>query len=98
MNKNLLTVLGCSGSLALILFSVNPANASTTLSQDAGIKETREIALNPGISQDDGQSSLPDIDSDQAGEIAILTLGCNCAGCRTITIQTIQQGRLTVPQ
>ena len=98
MNKNLLTLLGCSGSLALILFNVNPANASTTPSHNAGIKETGEIALNTGITQDDSQSSLPEINSEKIGNLATLTLGCDCNGCRTQVIQMIQQGRLPVPQ
>lgn len=97
MNKNLLTLLGCSGSLALVILSVNPANASTTPSQDAGIKETSQIAVNAGISQDEGQSSLPEINSTKIGELAIITLGCDCAGCRSQVIQAIQQERLTVP-
>ncbi|MGB8688232.1 MAG: hypothetical protein WCD53_12965 [Microcoleus sp.] len=59
MNKNLLTLLGRSGSLALILLSVNPDNASTKPSQDAGIKQTSQIAVNAGITQDESQSSLP---------------------------------------
>jgi hypothetical protein len=94
MNKNLLTVLGCSGSLALILFSVNPANASTIPSQDTDIKETRQIEVDAEITQDNDLSSLPDINSDEVGEIAILTLGCDCGGCRNLAIQTIQQKEL----
>ena len=91
MNKNILTLLGCSGPLALILFNVNPANASTAPSHNAGIKES-EIALNAGITEDESQSSLPEINSEKIGNLATLTLGCDCNGCRTQVIQMIQQG------
>ena len=98
MNKNLLTLLGCSGSVALMLLAVNPANASTPISQNRNIDPNSEIAVNPATNQDESQSSLPEINSDKIGNLAIITLGCACAGCRTQVLQMIQQGRLPVPQ
>ena len=97
MNKNLLTLLGCSGSVALMLLAVNPANASTP-SQSRSIHSNSEIAVNPDINQDESQSSLPEIKSDKIGELALIKLGCDCAGCRTQVLQMIQQGRLILPQ
>ena len=97
MNKNLLTLLGCSGSVALMLLAVNPANASTP-SQSRSINSNSEIAVNPGTNQDESQSSLPEIKSDKIGELALIKLGCDCAGCRTQVIQMIEQGRLILPQ
>ena len=98
MNKNLLTLLGCSGSLTLMLLAVNPANASTPISPIFSIEPSSEISANPGIDRDESQSSLPEINSDKIGNLAILTLGCDCNGCRTQVLQAIQQGRLSVPQ
>ncbi|MCC3404684.1 MAG: hypothetical protein JGK17_03670 [Microcoleus sp. PH2017_10_PVI_O_A] len=98
MNKNLLTLLGCSGSLILTLLAVNPANASTPNSQNRSIDPNGEIAVNPGTNQDESQSSLPEINSDKIGNLAVLTLGCDCNGCRVQVLQMIEQGRLTLPQ
>lgn len=98
MNKNLLTLLGCSGSVALMLLAVNPANASTRISPNPTIEPNGEIAVNPATNQDESQSSLPEINSDKIGNLATITLGCDCAGCRTQVLQMIQQGRLTLPQ
>ena len=98
MNKNLLTLLGCSGSVALMLLAVNPANASTQISPNPTINYNGEIAVNPGTNQDESQSSLPEIKSDKIGELALIKLGCDCAGCRTQVIQMIEQGRLILPQ
>jgi hypothetical protein len=91
VNKNLLTVLGCSGSLSLMLFAVNPANASAPIYPNFSIERNGEISANPDINQDETQSSLPEINSDKIGDLALITLGCNCAGCRTQVPQTIEQ-------
>ncbi|MEG3840420.1 hypothetical protein [Microcoleus sp. herbarium14] len=98
MNKNLLTLLGCSGSVALMLLAVNPAHASTRISPNPSIEPNSEIAVTPGINPDESQSSLPEINSDKIGNLATITLGCDCNGCRTQVLQMIQQGRLPVPQ
>ncbi len=98
MNKNLLTLLGCSGSLTLMLFAVNPANASAPISPNFSIEPSSEIAANLDRNQDESQSSLAEINSDKIGYLATITLGCDCAGCRTQVLQMIQQGRLTLPQ
>ena len=98
MNKNLLTLLGCSGSLALTLLAVNPANASTRISSIPSIQPSDTIAANPDINQDKSQSWLPEINSDKIGYLAVIILGCNCNGCRTQVLQMIEQGRLVLPQ
>ncbi|MCC3410809.1 MAG: hypothetical protein JGK24_07125 [Microcoleus sp. PH2017_29_MFU_D_A] len=91
MNKNLLTLLGCSGSVALTILAVNPANASTRISPNPSIERNGEISANPDINQDETQSSLPEINSDKIGDLALITSGCNCAGCRVQVPQTIEQ-------
>jgi hypothetical protein len=65
-----------------MLLAVNPANASTPTSQNRSIDSNGEIAVNPGINQDESQSSLPEINSDKIGNLATITLGCDCVGCR----------------
>ncbi|MFS8117659.1 MAG: hypothetical protein ACMG55_04095 [Microcoleus sp.] len=77
---------------------VNPANASTQISPNSTIYPNSEIAVNPETNQDESQSSLPEINSDKIGNLATITLGCDCAGCRIQVLQMIQQGRLILPQ
>ncbi|WP_332968725.1 MULTISPECIES: hypothetical protein [unclassified Microcoleus] len=50
-----------------MLLAVNPANASTPISQNRSIEFNREIAANLDINQDESQSSLPQINSDKIG-------------------------------
>lgn len=90
-------LLSCSSSLALMLLAINPANPSTPISQNRSIEPNDEIQVNPGINQDKSQSSLPEINSDQIGNLTTITLGCDCASCRERVIKMIQQGRLTLP-
>jgi len=80
-----------------MLLAVNPANPSSPISQNRSIEPNDEIQLNPGINQDKSQSSLPEINSEKIGNLATITLGCECAGCRERVLEMIQQGRLTLP-
>jgi len=79
-----------------MLFAVNPANPSTPISQNRSIEPNCEIPVNPGINQDESQSSLPEINYEKIGNLATITLGCDYAGCREQAIKMIQQGRLTL--
>ncbi|MEO6861523.1 MAG: hypothetical protein ABI180_08305 [Microcoleus sp.] len=45
-------MLGCSGSVGLMLLVVNPANASTLISPNPTIYPNGEIAVNPGTNLD----------------------------------------------
>jgi len=80
-----------------MLLAVNPANPSRPISPNKSIEPNDEIQVNPGINQDESQSSLPEINSDQIGNLTTITLGCECASCRERVIKMIQQGRLTLP-
>jgi hypothetical protein len=80
-----------------MLLAVNPANPSTPISQNRSIEPNDEIQVNPGINQDESQSSLPEINSEKIGNLATLTLGCECADPREQVLQIIQQERLTLP-
>ena len=79
-----------------MLLAVNPANPSL-ISQNRSIEPNDEIQVNPGINQDESQSSLPEINSEKIGNLPTITLGCECAGCREQVLQIIQQERLTLP-
>jgi hypothetical protein len=80
-----------------MLLVANPANPSRLISQNRSIEPNDEIQVNPGINQDKSQSSLPEINSEKIGNLATITLGCECARCREQVLQMIQQGMLTLP-
>ena len=80
-----------------MLLAVNGANPSRPISQNRSIEPNDEIQVNPGINQDKSQSSLAEINSKKIGNLATITLGYQCAGCREQVLQMIQQGKLTLP-
>ena len=92
-----MALLSCSSSLALMLLAANPANPSTPIFPNKSIEPNDKIQVNARINQDKSQSSLPEINSDQIGNLTAITLGCGCASCRERVIKMIQQGRLTLP-
>lgn len=92
-----MALVSCSSSLALMLLAVNPTNPSRPISPNRSLEPNDEIQVNPEINQDKSQSSLAEINSKKIGNLATITLGCQCAGCREQVLQMIQQGRLTLP-
>jgi hypothetical protein len=90
-------LLSCWSSLALMLLAVNPANPSSHIFPNRSIDPNDEIQVNPEINQDKSQSSLPEINSEEIGNLPTITLGCECVDCREQVIQMIQQRRLTLP-
>ena len=90
MNKNLLTVLGCSGSVALTLMTANPAAAKEYVftapeaeSELANIPERQTDYPFADCSCDklDAETAA---ELDREGDKAIELFGCDCAGCRNI--------------
>ena len=80
-----------------MLLAVNPTNPSRPISPNRSLKPNDEIQVNPEINQDKSQSSLAEINSNKIGNLATITLGGPCAGCREQVLQMIQQGRLKLP-
>lgn len=89
MNKKLLTVLGCSGSVALSLLSANSASAKEYVFTAPELEDTAEIPA----SQTDypfADCSCDEYDAETAAELdregdkAISLYGCDCAGCRNL--------------
>jgi hypothetical protein len=72
--KNVLTVLGCSGSLALAVMFASPASANSVSQSDA----EQLTAETPVLlaSQTQGNSLLDE-------------LGCSCATCQSSQRQTL---------
>lgn len=97
MNRDVLTVLGCSSSIALMLLTVNPAYASTIAPQDGSTEAPSTIAIETvGITLGQWVAESPSLDlaSDRIGDLSILKLGCDCAGCRTQVSKMVEKGSL----
>lgn len=109
MNRDTLTLLGCSGSLVLTLLAVNPAKANTEPLRElvftapvADSYQVEKISVandaDCGCTQNNSNYSSLRVDSDTVGDMAIDQYGCDCAGCRNTVMQMVQSSRLTVPQ
>ena len=95
MNRDVLTVLGCSSSIALMLLTVSPAYASTVTPQDGNAEAPSTITIETvgtTLGQWVAESPSLDLASDRIGDLSILKLGCDCAGCRTQVSKMMQQG------
>ena len=94
MDRKLLTVLGCSSSIALTLLATNPAQANSTTEYvfTAPISDINAAVEIPASDTDypffDCGCSEYDpamIESvDREGDKAIELYGCDCAGCRRL--------------
>jgi hypothetical protein len=65
-----------------MLLAVTPTNPSRPTSQNRTIETNGEIQVNPGINQDESQSSLPEINFEKIENLATITLGWECADFR----------------
>ena len=90
MNKKLLTILGCSGSVALSLLNANPASAKeyvfTAPELDDRLaeipaSETDYPFVDCSCSEYDAETAA---ELDREGDKAISLYGCDCAGCRNL--------------
>ena len=103
MNKQTLTVLGCSGSLALSLLGGNAAIANTSEYVFSAPIES-ELADIPKSEADypfyDCSCSEYDATAveevDRQGDKAIDLYGCDCAGCRRL-VRNLEKKEKTVP-
>lgn len=90
MNKKLLTVLGCSGSLAFSILGTNSVNAKeyvfTAPEPDKSVaeipqRETDYPFADCSCSEYDAETAA---ELDREGDKAINLYGCDCAGCRNL--------------
>ena len=89
MNKKILSILGCSGSVALSLVSANPANAkefvftAPELDTQTAIpkRETDYPFADCSCDEYDAETAA---ELDREGDKAISLYGCDCAGCRNL--------------
>ncbi len=88
MNKNILSVLGCSSSLALALVNINSATAQPI---DVNTKELvfkaptiDRVEVNQDAEKQPTPTYLDEEISDREGQKAIDLYGCDCNGCRNL--------------
>ncbi len=96
MNKNVLTLLGCTGSLSLLLLTGNSASARMANAQDAAFPEANKIeapSTNNSISQEEPQSSQV-LFNQKVELIALAKFGCACANCQNLVRQMISSGQI----
>ncbi len=104
MNRDQLTLLGCSGSLAFMLLTSNAAKAGKSVPKDLVDIEFRAPnveAVNTPVAQEDPQSPLQDalnVNSDRIGDLAAAKFGCDCAAHRNRVVQMLQTGKLNLNQ
>ena len=101
MNRDALTLLGCSSSLAFILLTSHAANAGTLAPESVGFvgtKSTIAQTVNAPLSSEYPQSASIDPMSDTIGDLAVAKFGCDCMSCRNQVLSMVQSGTLTLPQ
>lgn len=95
MKKDLLTLLGCSSSIALTLMTVPSASANNVPIQEyvftsanegteiLAVEHFDENLIADAIDLSNCGCNAPDLSvTDAEGDLAIATYGCDCAGCR----------------
>jgi hypothetical protein len=109
MNKNALTLLGCSGSLIIALGVANLAEADTTQPSETNAAEPAgfvEITFSAPQAPSTSQLAAPfsanpqyanvDPASDTIGDLAITKFRCDCNACRVAVVQMLQTGQLAL--
>ena len=109
INKNVLTLLGCSGSLAIMVGMSSLAEADTLKPAEATAPETagfvditfsapQASAGNQAVTPSQVKSQYANVDpaSDTIGDLAIAKFRCDCNACRVAVVQMLQTGQLTL--
>lgn len=90
MNKKLLTVLGCSGSVAMSVLGANSVSAKEYVftapeldnrTAEIPARQTDYPLIDCSCSEYDAETAA---EIDRAGDRAIELYGCDCAGCRNL--------------
>ena len=98
MNRDMLTLLGCSGSLALMLATGSAASADTATPQYENFVGSESSVAQPATSivQVMPQYATLDENSDTVGDLAIAKFHCDCPACRMAIVQLVQTGQLAL--
>jgi hypothetical protein len=109
MNKELLTVLGCSSSLAITLLASNSAQANSAkeyvFKAPTNNGKQGEVVESAGVETEypwyDCSCSEYNPEAiekiDREGEKAISLYGCDCAGCRNL-VRNLDENQNLIPQ
>lgn len=104
MNRKLLTVLGCSSSVALTLLASNSAEANPEREYVFDAPELETEIVEVPYSETDypfydcscSEYNAAEIDRlDREGEEAIDLYGCDCAGCRNLVRSLNENDKLS---
>lgn len=97
MNKDTLTLLGCSSLAVMLLTSHTAANANTIPPQNVGQVEIEFKApladqVKP-LAQENSQPDSQELMSDTIGDKAVEEYGCDCTGCRNQVLSMVQSSK-----
>ena len=99
MRKDLLTLLGCTGSMALVLMSgsgakaLMPPNFAGSVGVPAGIQPAS--AFKSTYQEDAPLSTRTSVEA-RLKQLAQVKLGCTCTNCINLVQQMVQQGTLSL--
>ncbi len=92
MNRNLLTVMGCSTSLAVLLATGHTAQAGTpTDLSDSAVVQSAPALFEVTFQAEKAEKIDPD--SDTIGDLAIEKFRCDCPSCRVAVVQMLQSSQ-----
>lgn len=89
MNTKVLTLLGCSGSLAAALLAAHPAQAIPKKIQNEIAPRSTVTSTSTRSQEEFPQTS--NISEAIVKQYAQAKYGCNCGGCMTLARQTLEQ-------
>ncbi len=98
MDKNALSLLGCTSILALVIATGNPADAATkhkpvtVASAKTAAVKTANASSHKMIHR---YASLDPM-SDTVGDAAVAKFHCDCPACRVAIVQMLQTGQMTL--
>ena len=96
MHRGVLTLLGCSSSLAVVVLTGKAVKAlvpPTFTGVAAPQVETQTVTA--PIAQETPQSSIH-ASTDKVRQLALATFGCTCSNCMNAVRQMVQQGTLSL--
>lgn len=94
VNRDLLTLLGCSGSL-LVVLAGSPAKAILPPGAMDSIKSDIPTVTQP-IAQEEAPQVSTQATTDRFKQLAASVFGCTCANCLNAVKQMVQQGSLSL--
>jgi hypothetical protein len=99
MNSNTLSLLGCTGALAFVLATGNPANAAPAKYKPVSVASAKPTAVKTvNASSKNAMHQYASLDpmSDTVGDAAVSKFHCDCPPCRMAIVQMVQSGQMTL--